>query len=273
MSSINYQNLDRHIDIACRKSTPNSLDDQEALELGEVNLVLERYFREPVPAPRRLDFAAAKVLVLAQPDAKPVIPWYQQALMPGHLAVGTLCCVLLYLGVTMVPVTSRSVPAVEARIYAAGTDSLNPLPPPTTIVSVDSLLRQKNVQVTEHPSKSSVPGVVTKKPLSYATFIVPQELGGRPEVESSLRDLSHQLQLGDPTVKLVPSYREVEMHQKMTIIDIMRARWGRAEGTFGGDDLEFRTRIARQPIAEYLIEDGRLHESGIQPTCQAETAP
>ncbi|HYE77468.1 MAG TPA: hypothetical protein VEI97_05745 [bacterium] len=269
MSSTNKP-IDRYTDIACRKSTANGLDDQIGQEIGEVNQILERYFQAPVAPPPRLDFEAARMLILTQPAPAPPAPWYQQMLMPGHLAVGTLCLLLLYVGITMVPVASRAVPAVEARLYAQGSDGLKPLPPPSTVAPSDSILRKPFVHVEEHQSDVSVPGVVTHRPISYATVTIPQEQGGRLEVESGLRELRQQLQQTDPSLKLVSSFREVEIRQRLTIVDIMLERFAGAEGTAFPAGI----RVHRQPIGAYQQQMAEMQwENGIMPTSGGEQHP
>lgn len=119
---------DRHLDIACRKSTPNALDDTTGQELGDVNQLLAQHFAQPVPPPPHLSWMAVQDLILQTPLPAAPLPWYRTLFQPGQLAMASAAAAIAITLFAFVPVYRTSVPALEGTVYARGGDQATALP-------------------------------------------------------------------------------------------------------------------------------------------------
>lgn len=119
---------DRHLDIACRKSTPNALDDTTGQELGDVNQLLAQHFAQPVPPPPHLSWMAVQDLILQAPAPAAPLPWYRTLFQPGQLAMASATAAIAITLFAFVPVYRTSVPALEGTVYARGGDQATALP-------------------------------------------------------------------------------------------------------------------------------------------------
>lgn len=146
---------ERLLDIACRKSTPNSLDDTAGQELGEVNLLLEQRFSQPVAPPPNLDWEAVTRLVMTAPAPEPPMPWWRVALQPGQLAAACAVAGLAVAAFVSLPIYPTNVPAIEGTVYARGNDAALSLPAPATVMPEKSAKKRGLMTFTKEVTTSS----------------------------------------------------------------------------------------------------------------------
>lgn len=203
---------DRQVDIACRKSTPNALDDAAGLGLGEVNHLLEQHFAHPVAPPVRLTLPAVRELILTAPPPAAPTPWYRTLLQPGRLTVAAATGVLAAAVLAYVPAVPATMPALEATVYARTEEAGQPLPSP------EQFLRQAGrsphqghiriINPTFQPPDST-------GPREYITIVVTD--GSRRALDATVREFN----ASSDGLKLIPQFREGQVTRKLSVLEWM----------------------------------------------------
>jgi|GEM_PF-5151952 len=281
---------ERLLDIACRRSTPNSLDDSAGQELGEVNLLLEQRFSQPVPPPQNLTWVAVTRLIMTAPAPTPPIPWWKVALQPGQLAAACAVAGLAVAAFVSLPIYRTQVPALEGTVYARSNDSALSLPPPAAVmpkglstkhgtmtftkevtIGSDEAGHHINIEIEKHitspvpmstDSTEVTPEQLHQEIRAYGIITQTEDISGASMIED-VREMNAKA--GDGWEFSV-SPKQTEIEKRISMMEAFRQRFG-GEGflpqTDGGDSQqqiivmsnEDLRQVSPEALAEMSDED------------------
>jgi hypothetical protein len=237
---------ERLLDIACRRSTPNSLDDSAGQELGEVNLLLEQRFSQPVPPPENLTWDAVTRLIMTAPAPQPPMPWWKVALQPGQLAAACAVAGLAVAAFVSLPIYRTQVPAIEGTVYARGNDAALSLPPPAALlpskhgkitftkevtVGSDEAGHHINIEIQKHitspvplstDSTELTPKELHQEIREYATITQTEDISGASMMEN-VREMNAKAGGGG---EYIVSPKQITIEERISMMEAFKQHFG-----------------------------------------------